>query len=556
MKSTRSLLPGMLGMLASTLGACAGEEPAPAPWFAEEARARGLVFEHRAGHGQEYWMPEIMGGGAALFDLEQDGDLDAYLVQSGDLRLAQRPVELSNALFANDGGGRFQDITAGSGAEGQHYGMGVACGDADGDGDTDLVVTNVGRDCLLVNQGGGRFADTTLAAGLAHQGWSASAGFFDADRDGDLELFIARYLEWSKEGELVCMDALSRPDYCSPKNYKTPARSLLYQNEGGGRFTDVSRASGIWQEPATGLGVAMGDVDSDGWLDVFVANDGMPNHLWQNHGDGTFTNVAMLAGCGVDVNGLPKAGMGILLADLDADLDLDVLVCNLKGESDSFYRNEGGYFADRTAATALAALSKPFTRFGLALGDFDQDGARDLYQANGRVERPTTPGAGDPYAEPNLLLRALADGRFEEVLPRGGTAQLLLATSRAVAQGDVDGDGALDLLVVNRDGPAQLLMNRVPGRGAWIVFQVRERNGADALGAVLQLELAGKRLRRDVAAAWGYLASHDPRVHLGLGALQRVDAVEVRWSDGTSERFGPFEAGSLHELRRGQGTPQ
>jgi hypothetical protein len=499
-------------------------------------------------------MPEIMGGGAALLDMDDDGDLDAYLVQSGDLHLEARSEDLANALFANEGG-RFRDVTIGSGAEGRDYGMGVACGDADGDGDLDLFVTNVGRDQLLANQGGGRFADASAAAGFEHRGWSTSAGFFDADRDGDLELFVARYLEWSKEGELVCMDPLARPDYCSPKNYKTPARSLLYRNEGGGRFADVSRASGVWESPATGLGVAMGDLDADGWLDVFVANDGMPNHLWQNHGDGTFANVAMLAGCGVDVNGLPKAGMGILLSDLDQDLDLDVLVCNLKGESDSYYRNEGGYFTDRTAAVALASISKPFTRFGVALGDFDQDGTRDLYEANGRVERQATPGPGDPYAEPNLLLRGLPDGRFEEVLPRGGTRELLVATSRAAAQGDVDGDGALDLLVVNRDGPAQLFLNRTSGRGGWIAFRVRERGGADALGAVLTLELGGQRLRRDVAAAYGYLSSHDPRVHLGLGSLARVDSVEVRWVDGTSERFGSFEAGKVHELRRGEGTP-
>ena len=549
----RSALP--LSVAALALGSCARQDPAPAPWFVEEARARGLDFVHQSGHAGEFWMPEIMGGGAALFDLEDDGDLDAYMVQSGDLRLETRTPQLANALFENDGRGRFRDLTAGSGAEGRDFGMGVACGDADGDGDTDLLVTSVGRDSLLANQGAGHFLDTSVPAGLAHQGWSTSAGFFDADHDGDLELFIARYLEWSKEGELTCMDPLSRPDYCSPKNYKTPARSLLYKNEGGGRFADVSRTSGVWQAAATGLGVAMGDVDSDGWPDVFVANDGRPNHLWQNQGDGTFTNVAMLSGCGVDVNGLPKAGMGILLEDLDGDLDLDVLVGNLKGESDSYYRNEGGYFSDRTAALGLAALGKPFTRFGLALVDFDHDGTRDLYEANGRVERPATPPTGDPYAEPNLLLRARKEGGFEEVLPRGGTAQLLVATSRAVAQGDVDGDGALDLLVVNRDAPAQLLLNRVPARGAWIAFRVRERSGADALGAVLTLELSGKRLRREVAAAFGYLASHDPRVHVGLGREARVEAVEVRWADGTSERFGAFESGRVHELRRGQGTP-
>jgi len=489
--------------------------------------------------------------------MDGDGDLDAYLVQGGDLRPTAAPATRANALFANDGRGRFADVTAGSGAEDPQYGMGVACGDADGDGDTDLLVTNVGQDTLLRNDGGGRFADASAAAGLAHRGWSTSACFADLDRDGVLDVFITRYLEWSPSGELVCMDPLGRPDYCSPKNYKTPARDVLLRGTGGGRFEDVSRASGVWAEPGTGLGVAIGDLDADGWPDVFVANDGMPNHLWKNRGDGSFENVAMLSGCGVDANGLPKAGMGILLFDHDEDLDLDVLVCNLKGESDSFYRNEGGYFSDRTAAVALAAVSKPFTRFGLGLGDYDQDGWVDLYQANGRVERPTTPPPGDPYAEPNLLLRGGADGALREVLPRGGTLPELVATSRAVAQGDVDGDGALDLLVVNRDGPAQLLMNRVPARGNWLALRVLEPSGADALGAELVLMVGTRRLRRDVSAAYGYLSSHDPRVHVGLGTASEVTSVRVRWPGGPGaereELFGPLAAGRVHSLLRGQG---
>ncbi|MSR63478.1 MAG: CRTAC1 family protein [Planctomycetes bacterium] len=537
------------------LAAACGESSSSPAWFREEAQARGLVFAQRSGHDAEYWMPEIMGGGAALFDMEDDGDLDAYLVQSGDLHPEASDAVRANALFANDGRGHFQDVSAGSGAEDPRYGMGVACGDADGDGDTDLFVTNVGRDTLLVNQASARFADETVARGLEHQGWSTSACFFDADRDGDLDLFIARYLEWSRAGELTCMDALGRPDYCSPKNYKTPARDFLYRNEGGGRFLDVSRASGVWSEPGTGLGVAAGDLDGDGWQDVFVANDGMPNHLWQNQRDGRFANVAMLSGCGTDANGLPKAGMGVLLSDLDDDLDLDVLVCNLRGESDSFYRNDGGYFSDRTAAVALGAVTKPFTRFGLALGDFDQDGRRDLYLANGRVERPAGDAPSDPYAEPNLVLRGLDGGAFAEVKPRGGTRELALATSRAVAQGDVDGDGALDLLLVNRDGPAQLLMNTVAPRGNAVTLRVREKSGADALGAELVLELGSRRVRRDVGATFGYLSSHDPRVHVGLGTHTELAGVRVRWTDGVEERFGPFVAGSCRELRRGQGTP-
>ena len=549
--------------LAASCGSDSGSAPgsgassASAPWFVEEARARGLVFQHSSGHASEYWMPEIMGGGAALFDMDQDGDLDAYLVQSGTLADGARSETLANALFANDGRGTFRDVSAASGATDPRYGMGVACGDGDGDGDTDLFVTNVGRNTLLRNAGAGRFEDASVASGLATpEGWSTSAAFLDADRDGDLDLFVARYLEWSREGDLVCNSQRGR-DYCSPKSYKTPARALFYRNLGAGKFEDASASSGIALAPSTGLGVAVGDLDGDGWLDVFVANDGRANHLWRNLHDGRFENVALLTGCGVDAGGVPKAGMGVELFDFDGDLDLDVLVCNLDGESDSCYRNDGGTFSDQTPATALAALTKSFTRFGLALGDFDQDGGLEAYIADGRVERPNQPPlASDPYAEANLLLTRGADGRFSEVLPRGGTRELLLGTSRAVAEGDVDGDGALDLVVVNRDGPAYLLLDRVEHRGNWALLSVLEKTGAAALGATLDVELAGKHLRRDVCAAFGYLASHDPRVHLGLGKVERIDAVVVTWVDGTRERFGPFAANAVHVLRRGQGAPR
>jgi hypothetical protein len=545
------LLPAALVSCGGEAADSAGGEAAGTPWFEECAAERGLAFEHRSGHGADFWMPEIMGGGVALLDVEEDGDLDVYLVQSGGLADDTPAAARANRLFANDGKARFTDVSAESGAGDAQYGMGAACGDADGDGDTDLLVTNVGTDTLLLNQGSGRFA----ASGLAHQGWSTSAAFVDLDHDGALDLFIARYLDWTRSGEIVCMDSLGRRDYCSPQNYKTPARSLVYRNVGGGKFEDRSRASGVWAEAATSLGVACGDTDADGWIDVFVANDGMANQLWRNRGDFTFENVAMLAGCGVDANGKTKAGMGILLSDLDRDLDLDILVCNLKGESDSFYRNEGAYFTDRTAAASLAAVSKPYTRFGVVHGDFDQDGLPDLYIANGRVERQAQALAEDPYAEPNLLLRGSGVARFEEVLPRGGTRDVEIETSRGVAQGDLDGDGALDLVVANKDGPARLLLNRAPGRGAALSLRVREKSGADALGATLTLEVAGQRLRRDVQAAYGYLASHTPLVHVGLGAAREVTSVRVRWVDGGEELFGPFGAGGVHELARGRGRP-
>ena len=569
---SRARLLVSAGLLAWSAASCgeapAGEAPAradarPAPsgdvWFVESARERGIDFRHVNGHAEEYWIPEIMGGGGALFDMEADGDLDAYLVQSGSLQEGAPPAAFENRLYANDGKGHFTDVTAGSGTADPRYGMGVACGDADNDGDTDLFVTNVGRNTWLQNEGAGRFRDVTDAAGSAREGWSTSAAFFDYDRDGALDLFVARYVDWSKGSELPCMDPLGRRDYCSPKSYRAPARSLLYHNLGGGRFEDVSEASGVFSGAATGLGVATGDLDADGWLDVFVANDGMPNHQWRNLGDGRFENVALRVGSGVDSQGVPKAGMGVVAADMDADHDLDVIVVNLRGESDSYYRNEGGYFTDRTPLLALASLSKPFTRFGVALGDFDHDQRLDLYECNGRVEhtRELQSGASyaDFYAEPNLLMAGQPDGRFAEVLPRGGSDPVLVEISRGVAQGDVDADGDLDLLVVNINAPPHLLLNQVGPRGNWILFRVLEKSGADALNAVLELDVGGKKLRRDVNPAFGYLSSHDPRVHLGVGALTGVDDVVVRWVDGTRERFGPFPAGREHVLARGRGTP-
>jgi len=567
----RALVAARAAALVALLAGACGRSAAPPaaggePWFRETAREAGLVFEHRSGHRDAYYMPEIMGGGAALFDMDDDGDLDAYLVQSGSL-VERDAVDRTggasgaNRLFENDGAGRFSDVTAASGAGDRGYGMGAACADVDEDGDTDLYVTNLGRNTLLANQGGARFRDETERAGIGHEGWGASAGFLDADRDGDLDLFVTNYLEWSVETEIPCLNSQSRPDYCSPKNYGTPARDAFYLNQGDGRFVDASVSSGVAAQAGTGLGVGFGDFDGDGWQDVFVANDGMPDHLWRNLGGDAFENVAMAWGCGVDADGLAKAGMGVALADVDGDMDLDLVVCNLRGESDSLFLNGGGYFADRTASAGLAAVSTSFTRFGMALADLDNDGHLDLFQANGRVQRagdgPGDGSAGDPYAEANLLLRGDAEARFREVSPRGGTEAPLVATSRAAAFGDVDGDGATDVLVVNRDGPAHLLHNLTGRAGRdrrWILLRVLERSGRDALGAELAVEVDGRTVRRDVRAAYSYLASNDPRVHLGLGAAGRVEAVRVRWVDGEEERFGPFEANRTHVLRRGAGA--
>jgi hypothetical protein len=544
-------------------GKASSAEQGSAPWFEEVAQARGLAFEHVSGHAPgRYRMPEIMSGGAALFDLGADGDLDAYLVQGGALEAGER--ELRNQLFENTGSAQFRDISAGSGADVPGYGNGVACGDVDGDGLVDLYVTRWGPNELLRQMPDARFEPRGAAAGVAHASWGTSAGFFDCDRDGALDLYVCNYLEWTPAGELPCKNNAGAPDYCSPRNYETPAADALYRNRGDGTFEDLSRGHGIAAEPATGLGLVCADFDGDGWQDVFVANDGMPNLLWKNLAGQRMQNVARERGCAVDESGLAKAGMGVVAADYDGDLDLDLFVSNLNRETDSLYRNEGAWFRDRTALAGLALASKPLTRFGTGWLDFDNDGWLDLHQANGRVMRLSPALADDPYAEPNLLMRGLPDGRFEEVLPRGdlalargdmalargGTASALVATSRASAYGDLDGDGGLDVLVVNRDGAAHLLRNAHPARGAWLLLDVRERGGRPALGATVHAKLGARTLRREVQAASSYQASSDPRVHVGLGAAERLSEVRVRYVDGHEQSFGELGAGAVHVLQR------
>lgn len=571
MKTLRGLFTLRLAAAASCIfvsaafaaGSAGAVSPTAVPWFEEVSQAAGIDFTCRSGHvAGRHLFPEIILGGCALFDMDGDDDLDLYFAQGGVLQspapssagTPSAPADAGGRLYRNDGAFRFADVTAGSGARGTGYGIGVAAGDADGDGDADLYVMNVGRNTLLRNDGAGRFSDVTEAAGVGHPGWATSGAFLDIDADADLDLWVVNYLNWTVDGELDCFNNAGAPDYCLPTNYEAPACCTLYRNDGGGRFADVTDDAGLRAVYGNGLGVVSGDFDGAGGIDVFVANDTMMNQLWINRGGGRFVDEALLRGCALDENGKAKAGMGTVAADPDDDGDLDLLVVNLERESDSFYANEGEFYLDRTAAAGLAVVSRPFTRFGVGWVDFDNDGVLDLYQANGRVQlapEPILPA--DPYAEPNLVMRGVGDGRFEEVLPRGGTASPLVATSRGAAFGDLDGDGGIDIVVVNRDSRAHVLRNIVPNRGGWISFRVLERNGADALGAVVTAAVGGKRLRRDALSAFSYASASDPRAHFGLGAASGVTEVRVRWVDGTEESFGDFEGGRVVELRRGAG---
>ena len=542
----RALLCGLVMLVCG----CA---PSETPWFTEEANKRGIRFVHHTGYDGRPMMPEMVGGGVALADLDGDHDLDLYLVQSGRVDKTLAPENSANQLYLNKGDGYFEKVIDAGGAGDRGYGMGVAAGDYDNDGDIDLYVTNLRGNVLLQNNGEGQFTDVTQTAGVGDTSWSIAATFLDLDADGDLDLFVVNYLHWSKSIEQDCYGKAFFITYCGPTVYEAPAMDRLYRNNGDGTFTDVTKDAGMNVAFGNGLGTVGADFNGDGLTDIFVANDTLVNQLWINQGDLTFTEECLLWSCAMDSNGIAKAGMGVASADVDDDADPDLLVVNLVRQSDSFFRNEGDYFFDATGRVGIGPISMRYTRFGVTLADFDNDGRLDLYEVNGKVEMQE-PAEGDGFAEPNTLLKGTisAEGvRFEEVKPQGGVFPALIHTSRGLAVGDVDDDGGLDVVVTNRDAAPYLLMN-TQERGNFVRFRVLA-GSRDAYGATVSATVGSIRMNRDVQPSASYVASSDPRVHFGLGASTAVKNVSVRWPGGRVETFGDFTAGTIYTLREGAG---
>ena len=562
-----------LVVLALCCGACS---PSPAPWFREEAAVRGVDFMHRSGHVERHLLPEIMAGGVALVDVDGDDDLDLYLVQSG--RIGAPEADSANRLYLNRGDGHFDPARDLGDAADRGYGMGVAAGDYDNDGDTDLYVTNLGANTLLRNDGRGRFQDVTRQAAVGDPGWGTAAAFLDLDLDGHLDLFVVNYINWTPAIEQDCSATALHPTYCGPNVYQAPAMDRLYRNNGDGTFVDATHAAGLNVVFGNGLGAVGADFDGDGDTDVFVANDTMLNQLWLNQGAMRFTDGCLKWGCAVDEHGIAKAGMGVAAADFDDDGDSDLLVVNLERQTDSLFRNEGAYFVDATRSAGLSAPSMRHTRFGVALADFDNDGLLDLYEANGKVQL-SAPAVGDGYAEPNTLFRGVREPsagaareraaregparrtknpggfRLVEIARPDGAPPALVHTSRGVAVGDIDGDGGLDLVVANRDAAPYVLMNQA-SRGGWARFRVVSRHGSDVPAATVVASVGQARRRRDVQPAASYLASSSPRAHFGLGEHARAVDVVVIWPGGVREAFGDFAAGRTYTLREGDGTPR
>ncbi len=528
-------------------------------FFTDVGQQLGLDFVHDPAAEGGYFMPESLASGGAFLDYDGDGDLDVYLVNGAYRDPARRKAKpLRNRLFRQESDGRFRDVTDAAGIGDEGYGMGVAVGDMDNDGDPDVYVTNFGPDALYRNNGDGTFTNVSQAAGISNPAWSSSALFFDYDLDGDLDIYVANYLAWDRH--VPCFDRAGKPDYCGPKVYPGIA-DVLYRNNGDGTFSDVSASSGIAGAPSKGLGVATADFDANGFPDVFVANDAVPNQLWLNQGDGTFREGALLLGLAVDSLGSAGAGMGVALGDADNDGDLDLYVTQIFNENNDFFRNLGTMgFAEETASARLIGPDWALTGFGTGFFDFDNDGDLDLAVANGRIMRGTlltdgnTPGYWDHYAEPNLLFENDGTGTFSNVSAQSGAFGSLIENSRGLVFGDMDNDGDVDLLVVNEGGRARLLRNDVAGKGHWLLVNaIDPRLRRHALGARISVVADGRTLHRIVAPAYSYLSSSDPRVHFGLGGARRVERIEVRWPDGRIETFPGGPADRIITLRRSEG---
>ncbi|MCP3981503.1 MAG: CRTAC1 family protein [bacterium] len=563
------------------LFACSGETPGPASGgtpaqsaagpFVDRTDQVGLDFFYFNGMSGEFHLAEILGPGGALFDYDGDGDLDAFIVQGGRFdpaldpdaaRIGRRMQPLNDRLFRNElsetGTLAFVDATAGSGIDGTGYGMGAAIGDYDGDGDPDLYVTNYAENRLWRNDGDGGFTDVTDAANAGDPRWSTSAAFLDYDGDGALDLFVVNYVNYTLANHKPCYSPTSALDYCIPDNF-APLPDRLLHNRGDGTFEDVTAAAGIAGRYGAGLGVVSGDFDRDGRIDIYVANDGNPNQLWLNRGGGRFEDRALIAGCALNADGRAEGSMGIDAADFDGDGDEDLFMTHLTDETNTLYLNDGtGLFEDLSLATAVATASRPYTGFGTAFADYDNDGWLDLIVANGAVRtQPELARAGDPFPlhQKNQIFRNRGDGTFEEVTASAGAAFETSEVSRGAAFGDVDNDGDVDLLVLNNNAPSRLLLNRVGQDSPWIGLRVLGRDGRrDAIDARVELLLEdGSTIWRRVRAAASYCSSNDPRVLVGLRGRAPVAALRVHWLDGGDETWDAPPMGEYTTLRRGEG---
>ena len=536
--------------------------------FDDVAEKTGIDFLHFLGATGDYYFPEIAGSGVALFDYDNDGDLDIYAIQGAMLEAGKAAAESiippankvpSNQLYRNDlipnGTLHFTNVTTESGLGDTGYGMGVAVGDTDNDGDPDVFASNFGRNRFYVNNGDGTFSEAPDAISVKEERWTTSASFFDFDKDGDLDLFATNYVGFTLENNIECSGTKGQREYCGPTIYP-PTTDQLWRNEGNNHFVEISEESGISAAAGNGLGTSATDFDADGDIDIYVANDLQANRLWLQDPDGRFTDTALMSGAAYNGRGVPEASMGVTAGDFDGDGDEDLFMTHLAAQTNTLYLNEDGNFTDYTDMANLGSSSLNLTGFGTAWLDYDNDGLLDLFIANGAVLKLSNENVDPmfPFGQINQLLHN-EDGRFQTV--DGSAVMDLAETSRGAGFGDIDNDGDIDVVVSNGNGPMRLLLNKIGQSQNWLrVKLVGVTSNRDGAGARVILErIDGTRVWRRAHTDGSYLSASDIRVHFGLGGDTAIKAVAVIWPSGKSEQWSSIEPNQELILVEGQGSP-
>lgn len=533
----------------------------------DRAAERGLDFVHFNGMTGQTLFPEMMGAGAALVDVDRDGDLDLYLVQGkllGEgLSLDQAVFKpepgtpLTDRLYRNDlsnGVSTFVDISQQSGLQvASGYGMGVTVIDVNNDGWPDLYRSGFGSNQLLVNDGKGRFVDQTESWGADDDRWSVTAIPIDYDADGWMDLYVVNYVNFSFSTQKTCRSNYDAPDYCSPQSYKAVADRML-RNVEGKRFDNVTSLVGIGTVDAPGLGGVAGDFNGDGLTDLYIANDGASNLLWLNQDKRTFIDDALMAGVAVNMTGTPEASMGVDAADFDADGDLDLFMTHLNRQTNTLYVNDGkGWFMDTTGRSVLGSSSFAYTGFGTRWFDLDNDGWLDLFSANGavvKIESQDREGDPFPLRQYNQLWRNTGDGQYEDVSADHAGALQRLRVSRGAAFGDVDNDGDTDIVVTNNSGPVELLINEQQGGHHWIGLDLRLHDGRPAWGAEATIAVGDRLLKRRSRTDGSYVCAHDSRILAGLATHAGPADIEIRWPDGTTQSIKGLSIDRYHTLEQ------
>ena len=529
----------------------------PVARFENIAVGAGVNFRHANGASADHHLQEIMGSGGLFFDYDNDGWTDLFLVDGGSLADAAAASRSHHRLYRNRGNGRFEDVTAKAGiGRAPAYGMGACAADIDNDGAIDLFVTGAGANALYHNNGNGTFTDISAKTGIAGGPFATSCAFADVDRDGFVDLFVTNYVDARPETNVFCGVAASNTRmYCHPLNF-APLASVLYHNNGNGTFTDVSAKAGIAGHRSNGLGVVIGDYDDDGWPDIAVANDSLPNFLYHNEGRGVFKEVGLVSGIAVAADGNPRAGMGIDLADYDGDGRLDLFITNHELETHTLFRNLGrGLFADVTSQSGIGLETLPYVGFGTVFFDYDNDGDLDLAITNGHVVDNSGHYRPGSKSEQRKLLFRNDAGHFREIGREAGPGFAIEKIGRSLIAADVDNDGSVDLLFTN-NGDAPDLLRNTSGRGnnALLVRLVGTRSNRSAVGARLALTAGAIAQVREVKAGSSYLGQSDLRQHFGLGQAAHVDRLEIRWPSGQTEVLTSLPTNQILTITEGKGV--